>query len=221
MKFDISKNQFVLIDRNGNVHFHHRQIETGFTFVLKLMSSQFFNLDDVMRGMKFFSNLTWYPLGKDLWFYKKDECIKLVDIERQRFFRFYETGWKKYKSSVHSLIVSFLHDVPSISHHQSHARDENQPTNSLGRPSSHFRKRKQILSWPTRNGCHANAKWTKSTIISRRQSANPRSNFGRRGGKYARRNHRETEESKEDGELSGYDADDSEFGCEPSVAIEH
>ena len=220
MKLNIDTNQFVLVDGAGNIRFYHRS-KADSIIVLNLTPSQIFNLNDIMRGMKYFSKLTWYPLGGELWLYKKDKCIKLVDIERQRFFRFYESGWEEYKSNVHPLILSFLHDVSTISHHQSHARDENQSTNRFGRLTSHFRKRKQILSGTARNECHANAKWTKPAIISRRKSSDPWSSLRRRGRKHERRNHNEIEETKEDGELSSYDADDSELCSEPSVTIEH
>ena len=220
MKVDIDTNQFVFVDSAGKIRFHHYSA-SDLLHTFTLTSSQFYNLDDVMRGMQQLSELRWYPLGRNVWFYKNGKCVKLIDNEKQRFFRFYEIGWREYKSNVHPLILSFLHDDTYLSHHQPHARDESRKTNCFGRSLSSLRRGKQVLSRSTRNDCYANAKRTKSTNISRWQSTNSRSYSRRRGGKYATRVHREIEEPKEDGELSGYEADNGEFGSEPTVVIEH
>ena len=220
MKFDIDTNQFVFVDCVGKIRFHHYS-DSDLLHTFTLLPFQFYNLDDVMRGKQALSKLRWYPLGRNVWFNKKGKCTKLVDNEKQRFFRFYEFGWKEYKSNVHPLIRSFLRDVCYVSHHQSHARNESQSSNCFGRTLSSLRRRKQVLSRTTRNDCYANAKRAKSTNISRRQSSNSRSHPGRRGGKYATRVRQEIEEAKEDGELSGYEADNRELGCEPTVVIEH
>ena len=220
MKLNIDRNQFVLVDDNRKICFRHRS-KSDTVFGLNLTPSQFFNLDDVLRRMNYLSKLTWYPLGRGVWLYKKGSCVKLVDNDRRSFFRFYERGWEEYKSNVHSIIFSFVHNVSHMSHHQSHARDESQSTNCFGRSLSHLRRRKQVLPWSTRDGCHANGKWSKPSNISRWQSTNPRSHLRRRRGRHASRIPREIEEPKEDGELSGYEADNSEFGSEPTVVIEH
>ena len=220
MKVDIDTNQFAFVDCNGKIRFHHYS-DSDLLHTFSLSPSQFYNLDDVMRGMQQLSDLTWYPLGRNVWLYKKGKCVKLVNNEKQRFFQFYEFGWKEYKSNAHPLILSFLHDVCYVSHHQSHARDESRSTNCFGRTSSSLRRRKQVLPRSTRNDCYANAKWAKSTNISRRKGTNSRSHLGRRGRKHASRVRREIEEAKEDGELSGYEADNSELGSEPTVIIEH
>ena len=220
MKLSIDNNQFVSVDSRGNVRFHHYASE-DLVHVLTLKTHQFLNLNDVMEGLKYFTKLVWYPLGRDMWLYK-NHIVKLVDHRHQIFFRFYETGWKEYKSYVHPHILSFLHNVCCVSHHQSHARDASGSKGSSGGRLSSLRRGNKVLSRSTRNACYANEnKQAKSTNISRRKSANSWSHPGRRSGRNASRIRLEIEEAKEDGELSGYDADNSEFGSEPTVTIEH
>ena len=219
MKLSIDSNQFVSVDSNGNVRFHHH-VARNLTHVLTIKLHQFLNLNDVMDGMKYYRRLTWYPLGGDVWVYM-NHFVKLVDNRQGIFFRFYETGWEEYKSNVHPHILLFLHYVCCGSHHKSHARDASGSKSSFGGRLSSLRRGNKILSRAARNASDANEnERAKFTNLSRRKSANSWSHLGRRSGRNASRIHHEIEEAKEDGELSGYESDTSELGCEPSVTIE-
>ena len=220
MKLSIDSNQFVSVDSNGNVSFHHR-VTKELMHVLTLKLHQFLNFNDVMNGMKYYTRLRWYPLGGDVWLYM-NHFVKLVDYRQGIFFRFYETGWEEYKSYAHSRILLFLRYVCCMPHHKSHARDASGSKGSSGGRLSSLRRGNKILSRATRNACDANEnERAKFTNLSRRKSANSRSHLGRRSGRNASRIRNEIEEAKEDGELSGYESDISELGCEPSVTIEH
>ena len=155
MELEIDSNQFVCIDSHFKVRFHHKT-SLNILHVLTLTSIQFFNLDDLMKGIQYLSKLSWFLLGGRLWLYKKGKCVQLVDNEKERFFRFYEAGWNHYKSNFHPLISSFLHHALYPSHHQPHARDESGSKNLSRTHLSSLWREDKILSGSSRNGRHAN-----------------------------------------------------------------
>lgn len=219
MKVDLDSNQFVIVDSNNRVRFHHYS-NSDTLHTVTLSYYQFLNFHDVICGLSYFTRLTWYPLGDGMWFYKKNDFVKLFNSKQQCFFRFYRHGWKTYKNHLHHTILSFLRYGSLTSHHQSHARDENRSRDYSRRCLRNVRKRKQILSRASGNDSDENGvKWSKPPNISQRKGSNSRPPLGRRSGRHAARIHSEIEESKEDGVLSSIASDNSEYGGEPNIDI--
>ena len=218
MKLYLDVNQYVCIDRNGYVRFHHISSTTKTTCIIQLRSWQFLNLNDVLERRM--DNLTWYPLGKGMWFYKSDTEIKLVDRFNELYFRFYAAGWRAYKYKVHKRILSFLQHEAYAADHQSDARDESRPVHSSRKCFSTFQRRKRLSPWSSRNDCHEDeSQRTKLATVSGRKNSNPGSYLKRRSRSHALRDCETATESAEDGEVSSISMDDNEYGGEPSVTL--
>ena len=219
MKIDIDANQSVFVDCYGNVRFCHYS-STDFPHLLKLNYHQFLNFNDVLRGLKHFSHLSWHPLSQGLWFYKKNNVIKLVDNTIHCFFQFYAHGWSKYKSHAHNRILSFLRHGSYATDHQYYARNESRPKHRFGRRVSTLSRRKHFISRTTRNvGDDYESEQAKSPTFPRRKNTNSRPHPKPRGGKHAARDYCAFEESSQDGDVSSVDSDNHEYGREPTVAI--
>ena len=219
MKVFLDVNQYVLVSSNHKVCFCHIT-SSNIRHVITLRAWQFFNLNDIMRAMTRFSHLTWYPLGKGVWLYKKNNEVKLVHYEKQLFFRFYKRGWYIYKSKVHSLINSFLRHDTYAEDNQFDARNEGQSSDHTRRRISSLQGRKRLPPWSSRNVSDEDEdQRTKSSTVSRRQNSNSRSHSKQRGRKHAMRNCNSIAESAEDGEVSSDSFDSYECGSEPSVTL--
>lgn len=220
MEIAIDKNQYVVADTYGNVRFQHAT-SSNISHVLSLRYWQFYNFNDVLQTLHRFTKLTCYPLGKGVWFHKRGSVNTLIDNQRQVFFRFYDAGWKVYKDHAHNIIFSFLRDAGyTTAHHQPYARNASESTHRPRRRAQTLQRRKQTVSRTSRDVGYANENQrSKSTTLSRRQSANPRPHCEKGGGEHATRIHPTTTESGYDADVSSDDSDDYEYGSEPSVTL--
>lgn len=184
------------ISVSSHIHFQHRA-DSGKEYEIVLNWRQFLNLHDYIRNYNIFSLISHFPLGDNVWLYHKEGVTDLINYRKKCFFSFYEEAWESYRYDIHFRIYdSFKHGKPDD--YQPYAKHDRRGWDRFRRHKSHVSQHHKTLPRTTRDVAHEDDKRTQLANVSQRESANSRSHFRRRGGKYASRIYREIKAAQDD-----------------------
>ena len=182
MYYTLHDRQFVKVFDNNRIAFLHRTT-TDYLLAFHLKPYQCENLNDIVQQMDLY-RLRSYPLGGNIWFYKEDSHIQLVNHTTDRYFIFYPSSWREYKRRVHRRVMTLLrHGKPkNYKHHARHARRYRAQSR---KPSSTIRRK--TISRSARDVAIANEQRAQRAVIPSRHHTNPRPPSSTTSGEHASR----------------------------------
>ena len=182
MFYKLHAHQFVSTRYKNYVSFLHRAA-SGKLIAFHLKLRHFENFNDIIYDLDFYS-LRSYPLGDNVWMYKKDKDIQLVDHSTDRYFIFYNSSWQTYKRRVHHRIMSLCYH----GEYTNHQRDARHARSHRARSRKALSTiRRKVISRTTRDAAYANEQRTQHSTIPSRHNSNPRSPSPSTSGGYAMR----------------------------------
>ena len=122
MSFSLHAYQFVTARYKSGISFFHRTVsDTLCAFHLKPYQCE--NLNDIVYRLDLY-HLRGYPLGDNVWIYKDNNDIQLVNLTTNRYFLFRPSSWHTYKRRVHPQVMSLLRHGKreNHQHYACHAR---------------------------------------------------------------------------------------------------
>ena len=106
MSYDLHARQFASVRHNSRVSFIQRTLSNTFC-AFHLKPYQFENLNDIIQHLELY-RLKAYPLGANVWIYKDNKDVQLVNHNTDRYFLFYPSSWHTYKRHVHRRLLTLL-----------------------------------------------------------------------------------------------------------------
>ena len=162
MEFSLCGRQRILLHR-GKIIFCHKHFHC-----ITMNERQFENFHDMLCEMNLLK-LRAYPLGENLWIYRRYDSFCLTT--HHGFFLFYVESWEKYKKRTH-------HHIRHIQQRhgwlESDQYDADNESGSAPQPRSFTsRSRRKTFSRETRNATASSQQRKKRSIISPRNDTNP------------------------------------------------
>lgn len=211
----VTLNRKQRISVGSRIRFHHCG-DSGQTHDVELDERQFLNLDDAILNLDKYRSVRYFPLGGNLWLYRKDSITKIIDNYKHTFFWFYQKAWHYYIEHVHASIYDFMcHGKPF--NHQSYAKYEKRLHHSFGRSASHVSGRYKTLSRSARNAHYEDDERTQRANVSRWKGADSRTRVRCRSGKYASRIRCEIKADQQDATTSSDETDNIQSSDQCSV----
>ena len=205
----LDSQQRVSADMNGNVYFKHyiKGKRKGVT----LSHRQFLNLNDIIKDLKTFQNMKYYPLGKKVWLQYDADRFQLYHCSLNIYFTFHHDSWHQYINRIHHQISSFLHHVSSLYDRKHAASHETLFQVRSGKVTSKSSKQ-QTISRETSDVGGEHEQWSKCANVSKWNDTNPGPPFSFIGAVHALGTTENASTNMEEGEVHDVESDCEQHG---------